>query len=435
MTAETIFVGTELLLGNIVNTNAAYIAQRLAAMGISCYYQSVVGDNEERLSKVLREAIDRSDLVILSGGLGPTQDDITKDVTAKVLDRPMYLDEATKNRIEEHFLRRGTDMPENNIRQALVPEGAIVLENDNGTAPGLIIEHPVLSVADSKEGTRKIILLPGPPLELEALWESKVEPYLKKNSHEVILSSMVKIVGRAESEVAEICADLINSSNKDVTVAPYSKTAEVHLRVTAKAADEKEAKKKIKPVVKDIKGRLGDSVYTTHEETTLEQAVVDLLLANNLTVTTIESCTGGMVAARLINVPGVSEIFKSGFITYSNKAKRKIVGVKKKTLEKYTAVSAQVVSEMVSGIPIFNLNRADVAVAVSGYAGPDGGTKEHPVGTVFIAVNVCGVISVKEYHFKGSRQKIRESAVAEALILMRQSILEYYSRMMSNPQE
>ena len=205
------------------------------------------------------------------------------------------------------------------------------------------------------------------------------------------------------------------------------------MRVTAKAADEKNAKKLVKPVVKEIKTRLGDSVYTTDEDVTLEKAVVDLLLANELTVTTVESCTGGLIAGRLINVQGVSEVYKSGFVTYSNKAKRKLVGVKRKTLDKYGAVSEQTVREMVGGATLFN--RADVAVAVSGIAGPDGGTEEKPVGLVYIAVSVCGVVTVKEYHFIGNRAMIRERAVAAALDQMRRCILEYYSKLTFGKEE
>ncbi len=415
MLTETIFVGTELLLGNIVNTNAAYLAGQLAGLGLTTYYQTAVGDNEERLSGCIKQALERSDIVILSGGLGPTQDDITKETAAKVLGRKMSKDERTVQRIEAYFDKRGRKMTENNFRQAMIPKDAIILDNDNGTAPGMIME----------EGDKVMILLPGPPTELKEMFEKRVIPYLKKKSKDVIYSAMVKVCGRSESEVAELLKDLIEQSGA-VTVAPYAKNCEVHLRVTARATKEQEARALVKPVVKDIKGRLGDSVYTTHEDTTLEKAVVDLLLANELTITTVESCTGGLIAGRLINVPGVSEIFKSGYVTYSNKAKRKAVGVKHKTLDKYGAVSSQVVHEMVTGA--LALAHADVAIAVSGIAGPDGGTEEKPVGLVYIGCSVCGVVTVKEYHLKGNREKIRECAVAEALILTRRCMLEYCSK-------
>lgn len=429
MTAETLCVGTEILLGNIVNTNAAYLAQQYARLGIASYYQAVVGDNAERMKECISTSLSRSDLLVMTGGLGPTQDDITKEVVAKLLGRKLNVDETSEKRIKLYFDRRGKKMSKNNIRQAQIPEGARIIDNNNGLAPGVFIR---LSAEEAKkfgknaDNAPMILLLPGPHEELTAMWEGEIVPMLQKYTGQVIYSAMVKIVGRAESEVAELLDDLISASG-DVTVAPYAKTGEVHVRVTAGAEDEKNAKKLVKPVIKEIKNRLGDSVFTTDENTTLEQAVVELLLANKLTVTTAESCTGGLIAGRLINVPGVSEIFKSGYITYSNKAKRKIIGVKRKSLEKYGAVSAQVVKEMAEGVAFYT--KSDVAVAVSGIAGPDGGTPEKPVGLVYIAVNVCGQITIRDYHFSGNREKVRNSAVASALILMRQCILEYYSKL------
>lgn len=419
MTSELIFVGTELLLGNIVNTNGAYLATRLAYLGISSYYQTVVGDNKERLSETLKIALNRSELIILSGGLGPTQDDITKETVANVLGLELVEDEVTKEKIISYFERSGKVMPENNFKQALIPLGARVIDNNNGTAPGVFIE---------KDG-KKIVLLPGPPNELQVMFEESVEKILSEYTHEVIYSQTVKICGRSESEVASLLSDVIES-NGNVSVAPYAKCCEVHVRVTARAEDEKAAKKLVKPVVKDIKTRLGDSVYTTHDDVTLEQAVVDLLLANNLTVTTVESCTGGLVAGRLINVPGVSEVFKMGHITYSNKAKRKLLDVKRGTLDKYGAVSSKVVKEMAQGASTFT--RADVAVAVSGIAGPDGGTEEKPVGLVYIGISVRGKVTTQEYRFTGNREKVREQAVAESLILMRKCIMAYYSQVEFN---
>lgn len=412
MTVELISVGTEILLGNIVNTNAAYLAEQCAGLGLSCFYQSVVGDNEERLALVLETALKRSDVIILSGGLGPTQDDLTKETAARVLGRAMILDEHSKQRIEDYFTKRRIELTENNWKQAMIPEGAIVLDNANGTAPGIIIE----------EGEKRVILLPGPPNELIPMFESAVYPYLSKAEPGVIYSQTVKLCGVGESKAETMAADLI-AEQGNPTIAPYAKTGEVHLRVTAKAASEKEAKKLLKPVIKELKNRFGMRVYTTDENVTLEQAVVALLLKNSLTVTTAESCTGGLLAARLINVPGVSEVFKSGQVTYSNKAKKKLLGVKKSSLDKYGAVSESVAKEMAKGAAA--AAKADVAVAVTGIAGPDGGTKEKPVGLVYIACSVCGRTMVKEYQFPGNRGKVRENSVVAALTLMRQCILEY----------
>lgn len=414
MVVELISVGTEILLGNIVNTNAAYLSEKCANLGLSCYFQTVVGDNEERLTDTLRTALGRADIVILGGGLGPTQDDLTKEVTAKVLGCPLVEDTHTKERINDYLTSRGYTVTENNWKQALAPEGAIIMDNDNGTAPGLIIE---------KDG-KHVILLPGPPNELKPMFEKDVYPYLNALEPGIIYSKTVKVCGVGESIAETMIRDMIDKQTNP-TIATYAKTNEVHLRVTAKAEDEKEAKKLVKPMVKELKNRFGNNIYTTDENITLEKAVVDLLAANHLTVTTVESCTGGMLSSRLVDVPGASEIFKSGYVTYSNKAKKKLVGVKKSSLDKYGAVSEVVAKEMAKGAALFS--KADVTVAITGIAGPDGGTEEKPVGLVYIACQVCGTMTVKEYHFKGNRTKIRESSVASALGLMRECILKYSS--------
>ena len=414
MTVELISVGTELLLGNIVNTNAAYLSEKCADLGLSCFYQSVVGDNEERLSAVLKAALERSDIVILSGGLGPTEDDLTKEVSAKVMGRGLFMHEPSKKRIEDYFASRNLELTDNNWKQAMMPEGAVVVDNENGTAPGVIMEG---------EG-KKVILLPGPPNEMIPMFERQIMPYLSGSDLGTIYSQTVKICGVGESKAETVIKDMIDSQTNP-TIATYAKNCEVHLRVTAKAKDEKEAKKLVKPVVKELKNRFGPYVYTTNADITLEKAVVDLLIANKLTVSTVESCTGGMLAARLINVPGISEVYKSGYITYSNKAKRRILGIKKGMLEKKGAVSEEVAKEMAKGAAA--ISKAEVSVSVTGIAGPGGGTEEKPVGLVYIACNVCGKIKVKKFNFRGNRAKIRETSVSSALILMRQCILEYYS--------
>ena len=416
MVVELISVGTELLLGNIVNTNAAYLAEKCAALGLSCYYQDVVGDNEERLCETIRTALSRADILLISGGLGPTQDDLTKEAAAKVLEKPLVLHERSKAAIQEYFSACGLEITDNNWKQAMVPEGSIVLDNPNGTAPGMIIE---------KDG-KYVVLMPGPPGELMPMFEASVIPYLGRLQDAVIFSQTVKICGVGESKAETMVKDLIDAQTNP-TIATYAKTGEVHLRVTARGADEKEARKLVKPVVKELKGRFESHVYTTEDAVTLEKAVVDLLLANKLTVSTVESCTGGLLAARLINVPGVSEVFKAGYITYSNKAKRRLLGIKKNLLLKHGAVSREIAEAMAVGASV--LSKADVTVSVTGIAGPDGGTPEKPVGLVYIGCYVCGNLTVKECRFQGSRAKIRESAVSSALALMRECILKYYSEM------
>ena len=416
MTVEIICVGTEILLGNIVNTNAAFLSEQCARLGLSCYYQQVVGDNEGRLCDAIKLALGRSDVILLSGGLGPTEDDLTKEAAAKVLGKELYLDEQVKESIKQYFeTHQLKQITENNWKQAMVPEGAIVVENPNGTAPGLIM----------KDGDHHVILMPGPPNELLPMFRESIMPYLDALEPGTIYSQTVKITGVGESLAETMVKDLIDKQTNP-TLATYAKTGEVHLRVTAKADSEKEAKKLAKPMIKELKQRFGNHIYTTDENVTLEQAIADLLIANQLTISTAESCTGGALAARLINVPGISEVFKSGVITYSNKSKRKLIGVKRPILEKYGAVSEQVAAEMVKGLPL--LTKADVAISVTGIAGPDGGTPEKPVGLVYIGCNVCGTITVKEYHFSGNRAKIRESSVAAGLALLRDCVLEHYSK-------
>ncbi len=414
MTVEIIAVGTEILLGNIVNTNAAYLAEKCAALGLSCYHQDVVGDNEERLSETLKLALSRADIILLSGGLGPTQDDLTKEAAAKVFGKELYLHEPSKEAIRQFFAERKMEITENNWKQAMVPEGCIVVENPGGTAPGIIMA----------ENGKHVVLMPGPPGELIPMFERSIMPYLAGLQSGVIYSQTVKICGVGESMAESMVEDLVETQ-KNPTIATYAKTGEVHLRVTATAQDEKEAKKLVKPVVKELKGRFGNHVYTTDNAVTLERAVVDLLMANKLTACTVESCTGGMLSARLINVPGVSEVFKSGYVTYSNKSKRRLLGIKKNLLLKHGAVSEQIAREMAKTAA--SLARTDVSVSTTGIAGPDGGTPEKPVGLVYIGCNVCGKITVKECRFHGSREKIRESTVAAALSLMRECILQYYS--------
>lgn len=414
MICELISVGTELLLGNIVNTNAQFLAEKCALLGLSLYHQVTVGDNRGRLSEAIRTAIKRSDIVILIGGLGPTEDDLTKEVCAEVMGFPLVEDPHTRARLVEFFKNSiYKTISDNNWKQALVPDGAKVLDNDNGTAPGLILE---------KYG-KSAILLPGPPNELIPLFMEQVYPYLQRLRPEMICSQMVKICGIGESQVEDKLLDLIDKQTNP-TIATYAKTGEVHLRVTAKAGSAEEADKLIKPVVKEIKKRFGDCVYSTKEDETLEMAVVKLLKKLELTVTTAESCTGGMLAARLVNVPGVSDVFREGFITYANKAKRKILDVSKGTLKKYGAVSEQTAKEMATG-GVFATD-ADVCIAITGLAGPDGGTEEKPVGLVYIACYLKDRVRVEKYQFKGDRNKIREQSVVKALDLLRRSILDNY---------
>ena len=299
MTVELICVGTELLLGNIVNTNAAFIAEKCAMLGLSMYYQSVVGDNQKRLEELIRTAKKRSDIIILSGGLGPTQDDLTKETAAKVMGRTLVEDERAHREIKEFMAKRSHAITENNWKQALVPEGCKVLYNPNGTAPGIIME----------DGQTRIILLPGPPNELVPMFEEQVYPYLKESQPEVICSKMVKLCGIGESSAETKILDLIEKQTNP-TVAPYAKTGEVHLRITAKAATEEEAYQMIAPVEDELQERFGDLIYTDDPRVSLEMAIYDLLKAKGLTVTTAESCTYQCPRNFGISERGVCYLFK-----------------------------------------------------------------------------------------------------------------------------
>lgn len=411
MTVELISVGTEILLGNIVNTNAAYLSERCAALGLSCYHQSVVGDNEERLEAAIRLAMSRSDILILSGGLGPTKDDLTKEMTAKAFGKELREDPHTRERIEEYFRRmRSGQITPNNWKQALVPEGAKVVDNLNGTAPGLILE------ADG----RTAILLPGPPNELKPMFERDIAPYLNRLQPEGIYSKMVKICSVGESKAETMVADLMDAQTNP-TIAPYAKTGEVHFRVTAKAKDEKEAEGLLAPVIEELYRRFGDRIYTTDEKVTLEEAIVELLKEKKMTVTTAESCTGGFLAGRIMNVPGASDVYREGYITYSNDAKERLLGVKRETIMQYGAVSQQAACEMAKGAAV--AAGADASLSVTGIAGPGGGTDEKPVGLVYVGCCVKGHVHVEEFRFTGNRDKNREYAVAKALTLLREELI------------
>ena len=414
MTAEIICVGTEILLGNIVNTNAAYLAEKCAYLGLSNYYQVVVGDNEQRLLETINTAKSRADVIFLIGGLGPTEDDLTKETAAKAFNVELVMDEEAKNNIVTILTNRGIDITNNNFKQALVPKGSIVLYNKNGTASGIIME----------EAGKVVIMLPGPPNEFVPMVDDQVVPYfLKKGTNDVIYSRVVKLVGVGESKVAEEISDLIAMTNP--TVATYAKTGEVHIRVTASAANDDEAKALVKPVVKKLKAMYPDNVYSTNADETLERAVVELLSKNGLSITAAESCTGGLVCGKIVNVAGASEVFRGGYITYSNKQKRNVIGVKKSTLEKYGAVSEQVAAEMAKGV--LEVSKADVAISTTGIAGPGGGTPEKPVGLVYIGCAVKNKVYVEKFNFSGSRNKVRESTVVAALSMVRKYVSSEYN--------
>lgn len=411
MKAEILAVGTELLLGDILNTNAQYLSRRLADLGINVYYQTVVGDNPERLKNAYRIAFDRADIVITTGGLGPTKDDLTKEIGAEFFNKKLIPHEESLKKIEDFFKKLNRTFTEGNKKQGYFPEGAYILTNDHGTAPGCIIN----------ENGKMLIMLPGPPFEMVPMFENYAVPYLEKFQEHVLVSKVLRICGIGEGHMADKISDIIDNQTNP-TVAPYAKQGEVTLRITARGNTRAEAEKLIEPVEKEIRERLGDDIYG-EGETSLESIVGDMLVNNNLPISTAESCTGGLLAGRLVNYPGVSSVFMEGVVAYSNESKIRLLGVKKETLEKFGAVSRETAAEMAKGIAETSGTR--IGISTTGIAGPTGGTDEKPVGLVYIGLYIDGVVKTKEFHFPGDRQKVRDRTVVNALDWLRREVKEY----------
>ena len=405
MKAEIITVGTEILLGDIVNTNSQFLANELASLGLEVYYQGTVGDNESRLLSTLEESLKRSDIVITTGGLGPTKDDITKEMAAKCFEQELVLHDDIWENIKSYFEKLGINPTENNKKQAYFPKDCIILDNPNGTAPGAVL----------KKDNKMIILLPGPPKEMMPMFNNEAKPYLQSLTDFKLISRTLRFIGIGESSLEEKLIDLIDNQSNP-TIAPYAKDGEVTIRITAKSKCEKAANKLIDNVENEIKYRAGKYLYG-YDETTLEETVAKLLVKNNMTIAVSESCTGGMVSSKLIDYPGISQSFIEGCVTYSNEAKMNRLGVKKETLDKYGAVSEETAVEMAKGISK-NLN-TDIGLSTTGIAGPGGGTDEKPVGLVYIGIYINGKVKVKKCNFTGSREKIRNRANNEALNLLR----------------
>ena len=403
--AEILCIGTELLIGDIVNTNATYISKKLSEQGFDVLYHSVCGDNAERLEKSLKHAFSRSDLVVTTGGLGPTYDDITMEKCSKVLGLECEMNEQVVQSIEDYFKRTARKMTENNLKQAFLPKDAYVFMNNYGTAPGICVE---------KDG-KILVMMPGPPREMKPMMEQQVLPYLKKYSKKVLVSSNVNIFGMGESSVETLLKDLMTTS-KNPTLAPYVNDGEVRVRVTASAENENEAKKLVKEYVEKVKTIVGEFVYDV-DSPSMENTLVRILKEKKLTLSTAESCTGGLLSAALTNVSGSSEVFGFGVCSYANEAKIKLLGVKSETLGKYGAVSEQTAMEMANGVK--KLSGSDIAVSLTGIAGPTGGTEQKPVGLVYLGVAAGKKLYAKKLllaqHAKKDRGYIRTLALKNAL--------------------
>ena len=405
MKAEILAVGTELLMGQIANTNAQYISSRLPSVGIGVYYHDVVGDNPERLKKCLELALSRSDVIILTGGLGPTQDDLTKETVAAFVNRKLVLDQESLDKMQAFFTARNRTMTHNNIKQAYLPENSIIIRNKNGTAPGCIIE----------EGDQVIIMLPGPPSEMRPMFDDTVIPYFAAKSEFRLESRFLRVFGIGESSLEDMLLDLIDTQTNP-TIAPYAKDGEVTLRITAKYDKNVLTEDIITPVENEIRHRLGDAVYS-NENLNLDEVAVKLLLKSGKTLAVAESCTGGMLAAKLTENPGISAVFDRCIVTYSNRSKVEELGVKQETLDQYGAVSEQTAGEMAEGIR--KVSSADIGMSVTGIAGPDGGTPEKPVGTVYIALSHESGTEVKKLELWGNRSRIREVTCLHAFDMLR----------------
>lgn len=368
---ELISVGTEILLGDILNTDAQYLSIELAKLGISVIHQSTVGDNRERLLAQLDEAAKRSDIIILSGGLGPTPDDLTKEVCCEFFGKEMFLHEPTVEKIRSYFSSKGMEMAKNNLKQAMLPKDCVIFPNDNGTAPGMAIE---------KDGVH-ILVLPGPPRELKPMFRNCAVPYLMQFSDRIIVSHNIRTFGIGESSMAEKVNDLFDAQNP--TVAPYAKDGEALLRVTAMAETKEEAERLCRPVIEEIKKRLGGYVYGV-DYSCIEEAVIKMLKEHHLKVAAAESCTGGLIAKRITDVPGASEVFECGIVSYANEIKHKVLGVSEDDLNKYGAVSEPVAKQMAQGA--LKVSGADIAVSVTGIAGPDSDSTNKPVGLIYVGL-------------------------------------------------
>lgn len=407
MIVEIVSTGTELLLGQIVNTNASYLARKLNEIGYDALYQTTVGDNRRRMASVLSIALDRADIVITSGGLGPTQGDITKEVTAELLGRPMYLHEESATHIQCYFERRHLSMPQNNLRQAMMAEGAIIVRNHRGTAPGVILEH---------EG-KTIIHLPGPPMELEYMFETGILPYLTQRfgNQGQIVSKVLRTFGLGESALEDRIHDYI-LAQKNPTIALLARSGEIHVRLTAKGDTTELAHQMIAELEPKIRERIGDLVFGTDAQS-LEQVVGAALTEKQYTIALAESCTGGGVSARLTDIPGSSAYLRGSVVCYSNDVKIDAVGVPAETIADQGAVSPETAQAMAEGIK--KRFGATIGVGITGIAGPGGGTDEKPVGLVYIAVAGPQGTVVEEQRFSGQRSGIRTRAANAALNLIR----------------
>ena len=403
-------VGTEILFGQITNTNTVYLSQKLNQMGIDVLYHETVGDNPGRVKEVLARLLTEVDLVITTGGLGPTQDDLTKEMAAEVMGVELKIDEESLEKIRSYFAKTGRTMTDNNIKQANLPASdGFILPNNAGTAPGCVFE---------KDG-KIVVCLPGPPREMTRMFEESVIPYLHTLTNEVIYSDMVRVFGVGESHLETLLQDLITGQT-DPTLATYAKEGECSVRITSKRGTMEEAVAAVEEMADKVTERIGEYIFSYHDED-LKDVVAKKLMERGITISCAESCTGGLFASTLIGVEGISSVFERGIVTYSNRAKVEELGVKKETLERFGAVSEETAREMTAGLKKKTGSR--VCISVTGIAGPDGGTDEKPVGLVYICLDYDGNTECREFRVRTmNRNWIRNYSMLLMLDMVNRAI-------------
>lgn len=408
MQAELISVGTELLLGQTLNTNVKFLSEQLAFLGINIYFHTTVGDNRERLRQALNIATGRADLIVLTGGLGPTEDDLTKETLAEFLQLPLEIVPAELEQLKTLFKKSGFKWTDNNAKQAAFIPSSCILKNEIGSASGMAL----------KKGKHGYIILPGPPREMTRMFLHYAQPWLKEKFQNelqgVLYSRVLKFMGITESGLEVLLEDLLQQQ-KEITLALYAKMGEIQLRITTRAENEEDFAQKIAAVLMEIKKRTTRYLFA-EDKVTLTEAVAQLLLKNKLTLSTAESCTGGMLAEYLTTVSGSSEFYLGSIVSYANSVKAQLLGVPQSLLEKHGAVSREVGSAMAQRIRV--LTGSDLGIGITGIAGPGGGTPEKPVGLVYIALATPDTTICNKYHFIGDREIIRRRSVFRAYYLI-----------------
>ena len=412
MNVEIITVGTELLVGNILNTNAKYLAEELTNLGFNISKHTTVDDNCANLEIAFKYALSKNDLVILTGGLGPTKDDLTKETIAKALSKNLIEDKKAKEKIISYFKSTQNQITKNNYKQSLIIDGSTVFYNDHGTAPGMALKH----------NNKHILLLPGPPNELMPMFEKDVKIYLSNLRDQIIISKDIHLFGIEESKASQTLSDILSNTNPYIGI--YAKTGEIKIRITAHAPQNSTCENLINNIVDIIKTRLGKFIYGIDIKN-MQNALVKTAIKSNQKIAVAESCTGGLIASQIVSISGSSNCFNCGIVCYSNEMKEQILGIKETTLSEFSAVSPQVAKQMAQNIR--KISKSDVGISTTGIAGPTGGDSNKPVGLVYVGISTSNHTSVyKLLLSKGQpneRQKIRHISALFAMNEARKAIL------------